>query len=159
MKRFRFKLEKILGLRSREEEQARNRWKSALAVVRAIEEERRDQERRRKEGFRALLKERSGSSINVQTILVIEAGMDRLAEEVRKTRDRLEEARRAAEQARLVFAEAKRNRERIEKIKERHRRRYDADARREEMKGLDEVAKVRFLQNQEKRDPICERRS
>lgn len=159
MRRFRFSLEKILSLRLREEEQVKSAWKSALAIVNAIEGERREQERIRRDGFRALLMERSAGSMNVQKILVLEAGMDRLVEEIGRTQSRLKDARIAAEQARLLFAEAKRNRERIEKIKERHRRRYEARMRLEEMKGLDEVAKVRFLQKQEEGDPICERRS
>jgi flagellar export protein FliJ len=145
MRRFRFNLEKILDLRAKEEEQIRGEFKAAMAQVRAIEEEMEILENLRRETERDLLKERCQSTMKVARILVYEQGLARLVQEKDRSRQRLVAAEEAAERIRVRLNEAKRRHESLEKMKSRHRRRYDAAVRTEERKTLDEVAVNRFV--------------
>jgi flagellar FliJ protein len=146
MKRFAFNLQKLLALRIKEEEQAGAELKAALAVVHGIEDELEDLRQKRGEAEAALLAERRKPSMNVFRILVLEEGGARLFGESERTRARLKEARRKADAVREKYREAKRNRECLERIRERKYKRYMLRIKAEEQKRLDEVAVTRFMQ-------------
>lgn len=146
MKKFRFRLEKVLNLRLKEEEQMRAAFKSAVAQVIRVEQELAGLDAGREEAETLLLRERSRPAMQVLRILLLEEGLVRLALERRKAEMRLEAARTAAERMRLRLQRARRNREQLERIRTRHRKRYEAGMLAEERKTLDEVAVGRYLQ-------------
>jgi flagellar FliJ protein len=145
MRRFRFNLEKILSLRIIEEEQVRAEFKSALAAVAGIEGEIANMEGCRRDAEGVLREVRGQTPMDVRGILVYEAGLGRLAVEIQRARGKLKAAEEAAEEVRARLEEATRKRESLEKMKSKHRKRYEADANAEERKALDEVAVTRFL--------------
>ena len=147
MKRFRFRLEKIFILRMKEEEQALSVFKTALSKVNAVEQEMAALVASRKEIEEALFGEHKRTALDVQLILILQAGLERNVQEIMRTQHRLEEARKAADSEREKYRLAKLKREQLEKVEDRHRRRHEGMVRAEEMKGLDEVAAVRFLKN------------
>ena len=147
MKRFQFRLDKILVLRMNEEEQALSVFKTALSRVNAVEQEMASLVASRGEIEDALFGERRKSQLDVQLILILQAGLERNVQDIMHTQHRLDEARKAAESEREKYRLAKLKREQLEKVEERHRIRHEGDVRAEEMKGLDEVAAVRFLKN------------
>lgn len=149
MKRFRFRLEKISILRMKEEEQARSVFKTALSRVNAVEQEMASLVASRREIEGALFGERKKTALDVQLILIFQAGLERNVQEIMRTQHRLDETRKAADSEREKYRLAKLKREQLEKVEERHRRRHEGTVRAEEMKGLDEVAAVRFLQKQD----------
>lgn len=157
MKRFRFRLEKILQLRIREEEEALSGFRAAMAKVRAVEREMERIEAARRETEEALFAERKKTNLDVSLNLIFQAGLERLAGELLRARERLAQEQQAADQEREFYRFAKLKREQLERVKDRHRRRHEASGRAEEMKGLDEAAKVRFLQNSAGEGPGHER--
>ena len=147
MKRFRFRLEKIFILRMKEEEQALSVFKTALSKVNAVEREMASLVASRQEIEEALFGEHKKTALDVQLILIFQAGLERNVQEIMRTQHRLEEARKAADSEREKYRLAKLKREQLDKVEARHRSRHEGMVRAEEMKGLDEVAAVRFLQS------------
>ena len=145
MKRFRFRLEKVLALRVREEDLVKNEFKTALNDVRLAEADLSRVLRRIAEGAELIRAERSRAALDIRRLLLLEEGQRRVALLEEPARNRLKAAERRAEQVRKRLEEARRDRRRLESVETKHRRRHEADARAEEQRGLDEVAVTRFM--------------
>lgn len=145
MKRFYFNLQKLLNLRIKEEEQVGAELKAAINVVHGIEDELKDLKTRHEDARAAILAEKRKSNMDVFRILVFEEGVGRLKRESQKAKQRLEEAKKAADEVRERYTEAKQNRECLERIRERQYKRYMLRLKAEEQKRLDEVAVTRFM--------------
>jgi flagellar export protein FliJ len=146
MKRFRFRLEKVLNLKILEEEQVKVALKAALLEVRRHEDRLDLVAARIREGLEVLAEERTKPSLDLPRLLMLEQGLDRLAGEEKRVKRLLEAAQRAADRVREELKKVRMNRMRLEVIEKKHRARHEADRRAEERKVIDESAVVRFMQ-------------
>ena len=145
MRRFRFSLERVLGLRRREEERVRNELRAVLHALRALEDERDGMEMRKSACEEGLLQERARPIMDVPLILLLQEEGERLTAALARVEERIARARAEADRVRERFREARMRREQLERLKERHRLRHEAAVRAEEMKEINEVAVARFL--------------
>ena len=145
MKRFHFKLEKVLKLRENELDRARSEFKAAMARVNALEDEIAEVDKKREATRSMLLNERQKPALEVSRILTIEQGMRMLMKLKESLHLKLNAANQEADQTRSQFQEAKRSCETLERIKEKQMERFEKGLRAEEMKGIDEAAVNRFI--------------
>ncbi len=136
MKRFQFRLEKILNLRRYRERE----WEQKLAVISGIcigLENRIEMLKREKErvAFRYVV----GTNMDVSTLvsrelytLRINKGIEELEEELEKRREELEEVRKK-------YLEVSKERKVLEKLKERQESKYYYEQKLEDIKVVDDL--------------------
>jgi len=149
MKRFRFRLEKVLNLRAREEDLVKVELKNALIIVKRCENDLQNVENSIREGIEMILKERSRMTLDLPKILLFEHGLDQLVKEKTWVEKLLLAAKQTADEVRDRLMEAALKRKKLEIIENKHKGRHEALVRAEERKILDEVAVVRFTQNKQ----------
>jgi flagellar export protein FliJ len=148
MRGFKFNLEKVLRLRRNMQEQILGEFKIVLAEARLARSVWVSLIQERREGRALLRKERGSASLDARKVLLLEAGLGRLEEEIRDAEQRLRVAEEEVEAARDRLQEARRKTEMLERLKSRHRKRFDAALRTEEMKELNEIAVLRFKRSE-----------
>ncbi len=136
MRRFQFRLEKILNLRKYRERE----WEQKLAVISGIclELENRIQ-MLNMEKQRVAFKYSVEKGVDVSTLisrelytLRIDKGIEELADELKKRREELEEVRKK-------YLEISKERKVLEKLKERQEKRYYEEQKLEEIKIIDDL--------------------
>ena len=148
-KPFVFRASRVLDWRKRQVDAAR------LAVLRAQESAREAETRvtdaeARTARAAADLRHALGAPVGADTIVRHRNWIDREqahAVSCRRTRD---EARLAVNAASLVLQQAMRDMKMMERLRERAQERHQAEARREEMNALNELATSRFVGRREK---------
>lgn len=134
MKKFSFKLEKVLELREFEEEQAKIELGKAIAETERINEE-----------LRLIAEKRVQNSKNrfstgdVMEQLAIENYITRLDSEKERLLEELAQAELVVEQKRSVFAESLKNRKVISKLKEKRAAEYKKEFYKTEENEIDDV--------------------
>jgi flagellar FliJ protein len=142
MKRYNFRLERILELRRHKERM----WEMKLAEIsgRCVRLENHIRDLRNEKdsyaGFQA-----EGILYSVDEILIREAFRSRLEREIEETGGLLEDAMRKREEVNRDYLAAMRDRKVLDKIKERRSEEYYEDQRRKEGKAMDETATVRAV--------------
>jgi flagellar export protein FliJ len=142
--RFRFRAAAALDLRKKEEDAAAAGLAQIEAVLRRITADRDVAETVKREAMAAAsLAERAGTEVGAiewhrNWIVRLRANVTRLHQDL----DRQRQAMTAAEH---VWREARRKRLALERMRERALRRFDAEETRNEMKALDELARLRYL--------------
>jgi flagellar FliJ protein len=136
MKRFEFKLEKILQLRKYEEQEAKIELGRALGALTAIEAR-----------LRSLAEERAQAATNqfspsnsaamIQQYMLYLLRLDQTKEDLLKDAAMAEQK---AEEAREVFKAAFQNRRMLDKLKEKKEKEYKEDREAEENKAIDDIA-------------------
>lgn len=141
MKRFRFRLEAVLGLRALAERAARERFGAAQQRLAAALAELRAAEQRRLALAEALAGSRAGSFRPAEQV----GGLLALQEAERVERDsakRHAEARLASDRAREEWLAARRRLQVVERLEERARRAHREAADKAEQALLDELASL-----------------
>ncbi|MDR1863902.1 MAG: flagellar export protein FliJ [Treponema sp.] len=136
MRRFDFKLEKILRLRKYEEEEAKIELGRALGSLAAAETQLRSLGEERFRAAQAQFSPSNGAA-GIRQYMFYLLRLDNRKEEL------LKEAALAGqkvEEAREVFNEAFQNRRRLDKLKEKREREYKDAAEAEENKAIDDIA-------------------
>ena len=134
MKKFSFKLEKVLELREFEEDQAKIELGKAIAETERIKEELRLIAEKRVQNTKSRF-----SSSDVMEQLAIENYITRLDSEKERLLEELAQAELVVEQKRAVFAEALKNRKVISKLKEKRTAEYKKEFYKTEENEIDDV--------------------
>lgn len=148
-KTFVFRGARVLEWRKRQVDAAR------LAVLRAQESAREADARvtdaeARSERAAADLRQELKTPVGADTIVRHRNWIEREQAQVASCRRARDEARLAVNAAANVLQQAMRDMKIMERLRERAQTRHDAEARREEMKVLDELATSRFLVRRER---------
>ncbi|MHC4942914.1 MAG: flagellar export protein FliJ [Planctomycetota bacterium] len=159
MRGFKFSLEKVLRLRRNIQDQVLGEFEIVLGEARLADGQWRSLIQEREAGRAMLREERGKASLDAKRILLLEAGLGRLEEEIRTARKRLEAAEAEVEETRTRLREATQKREMLERLKARHLRRFNTALKAEETKALNEIAVIRFKRNEYESDGIQDRRS
>jgi len=143
MATFRFRAEAALDLRKREERDALIARSQAEARFREVHEALLAEQRRREQAQRDLVHvERQGS--DVETVLWHRNWIVRLAVNIDRLRRELEERAREVKKADGVWREARKRRMALERMRDLALQRFRKDELRQEMKSMDELARIRF---------------
>lgn len=134
MKKFSFKLEKVLELREFEEDQAKIDLGKAIAETERIKEELKLTALKRVQNTKDRF-----SSCDVIEQLAIENYITRLDAEKERLLEELAQAELVVEQKRSVFAEAMKNRKIISKLKEKRAAEYKKEFYKTEENEIDDV--------------------
>ena len=134
MKKFSFKLEKVLELREFEEDQAKIELGKAIAETERIKEELKLTALKRVQNTKDRF-----SSCDVIEQLAIENYITRLDAEKERLLEELAQAELVVEQKRSVFAEAMKNRKIISKLKEKRAAEYKKEFYKTEENEIDDV--------------------
>ncbi len=143
---FRFRLERVRGLRERKEETAKQALGVALAHHARGEQALRTVEYRLA-GARAAQLHATATPTSAVDLLAHQAYLERTEAARRATRDEL--ARRKGELARRrdALTAASRDRQALERLKQHRREEYEREEARQEGLVLDEIAITRFRRN------------
>ena len=143
MKRFRFRLERVLGLKKRAEKAARLELGRALSALAAARKRLEESER-----ACALLEEEEGrlSAEGRIGALPLQRALLSYARAFReKAGEEAAAAERELEKAREEWREAKKEARSLEILRERAYRTWREEALKEEARELDEIGRLRFL--------------
>ena len=144
MRRFRFRLERVLGARRTQEEATRRRWQMALAALQRARERvglaREAISTARVEIARLL----GAGRLHPGEILVGQRAEEALSNELARALSRREERRAAARERRDVWSQERRRVEGLERLRERHLERHRRQERRDDSRGRDEIVLARF---------------
>ncbi len=140
MKRFQFRLEKLLNLRRYRERE----WEQKLAVISGICIELENRIRTLEmEKNRISLLYGGESSINVSTLVSRELYVFRLNRGIEELGTELEEKRRELEKVRAKYLEVSRDRKVLEKLKVRLEKKYYKEQKLEEIKVIDDLTNAK----------------
>jgi len=141
---FRFRAAAALDLRVQEEKDALVARSRAEARFREVHEALLAQQRLRETAQTNLVHlQRQGS--DVDTVLWHRNWIVRLAVEVDELRRDLEDRAREVQAADLVWREARKRRMALERMRELAWKRFQKDELRQEMKSMDELARIRYV--------------
>lgn len=147
MKRFRFRLERLLEIRAFRERQWLARLAEASGHFARVGREIRDNAAARRGAFD--LEARRGSQLDLEMLTYRERYLSRLSAENRRLQEELEQRRRRREEVQKSYLEASRERKILDKLKERRAAEYYADGRREEFKAQDDLSGDRYIRGRE----------
>ncbi len=143
MARFRFRLERVLGVRRLQEEIARAGYTDLLARARNAESLHHSTKKDVARNLQELSRLLEARSIDPDAILVEQFALDQTQKRVPPARKRADFARAAAERERAVWEERKRALESLENLRERARTAFRSDEEKVENARLDEQALIR----------------
>jgi len=143
MKKFSFRLEKILQYREQLQEQ---RLRAYAAAARALERRRDELEALGRElcDYRTRMAELGVGRTSARSLAVYRSYLSHCEARVAEAAGSLEDAARKLQQRRAALVEATRERKKLEKLKSARRSEHDYQAMREETRELDEIAVKRF---------------
>jgi flagellar FliJ protein len=145
MPEFRFRAAAALELRRRQESDAAVVLAAAESALRSAEGRVELAEANRRTAQHDLVRvERGGSDI--ATLTWHRNWVARLAETIAGERSEVEKAAAVVREAEAAWREARRKRLALERLRERAWRRFQDEERRQEMKVIDELARLRFIQ-------------
>lgn len=151
MKRFHFRLERLLEIRAFRERQ----WLAKLAeasghCVRLARQIQANLEARR-EAFATDPRRRDGQGpeLDLQLLAYREHYLTRLGVEKRRLAEELGNRRRARDEVQKQYVEVSKERKILDKLKERREAEYYAHGRREEFKTQDDLSCDRFIRGRE----------
>lgn len=136
---FRFSLERVRALRERTEDAARGELAGALS------DERRSQDAldgaaETLQAARQAQRPTGTGPVNAEDLLARQFYLERSEQALRASREVLERSQRHVEQRREALTEAARERQALEKLKERRRSDHEREQARRESAALDEIA-------------------
>jgi dTMP kinase len=143
MARFRFRLERVLGVRRLQEEIARAAYTDVLSRARSAESLHQSTKRDVTRNLEELTRLLEARSIDPDAILVEQFTLDQAQKRVPPARKRAEVARAAAERERAVWEERNRALKSLENLRERARIAFRGEEEKVENARLDEQALIR----------------
>ena len=144
MSPFRFRAAAALDLRRRQEQDAGARLARAEADLRAAEAQAADAEGARRDAQQQLgTLERRGS--DVVTLMWHRNWIVRLTNDLAARRQRVDQQTQAVRHAERDWRQARQRRLALERLHDRALRRHRQDQQREELKVIDELARLRFV--------------
>ena len=140
MKKFQFSLQPLQRLREMQRDQRRVELAEAYRAEQVLDLKRQQLERQ-VANVRVAVREQTGTGpIDVDRLLALQRHELLLRSQGKQLNEQITQIRAEAEKRRAVLIEADQQVQVLEKLRERHWRRYSQAAAREEIKQLDEVA-------------------
>ncbi|MCB9834130.1 MAG: flagellar export protein FliJ [Planctomycetes bacterium] len=143
MKRFSFRLQKLLDLSRRREEEARGAMARQLAELRAAEERLEQARKRLDEGFARMSQSLARPRIEPAEIGLLQNWLARAEKAQKSLEARLEQEERAYERARAVMIERRKELLGLERGRDKALEDWREEAGREEAAQMEEVASSR----------------
>ncbi len=151
MKRFRFRLQRLLELSRKKEEAARRHLARALAELTRVEKEERAAEDRLGEQTAAFLQTAAGAEVNPRLLQAYQRHIMLLEAGRRVARERCEKIERDVEDARVALLETRREVLALDKARERALETWKSEALREELQTMEETAAYRARTKEDQR--------
>lgn len=143
MAKFFYKLQNVLDVKLKMEEQAKTAFSAAMARVTA-EEEKLDELKERRHGYEEEFKECATGVIRPVELRHAKENINRMEEIIRAQMVVVKNARKNLEIARYRLNEAVKERKIQEKLKEKAFEEFKAELNAEEMKEIDQLVSFRF---------------
>lgn len=143
MKKFRYKMQSVLDIKEKLEEQEKSRYAAAQAKLNE-EQEKLFELNARRAAYEQRLRESVGASLNVLTIRHNEDALETLKVFVRRQELMVQKAEQNVEAAMHRLREAMTERKTQEKLKENAFQSYLADLNAEERKEVDELVSFQY---------------
>ncbi|MBR6293817.1 MAG: flagellar export protein FliJ [Lachnospiraceae bacterium] len=142
MHKFRFKLEGVLSVKMRLEEQAKAAFASAMQTLNACEQKR-DEAAARVRSYEAKLEELVNGILNITEITVCKDAIRIVREDLIEKENAVKRAQNRVEMCRKNLSNAIMERKTIEKLKEKEFEEYIKEYNDEERKQIDELVSYR----------------
>ena len=142
MHKFRFKLEGVLSVKMRLEEQAKAAFASAMQTLNACEQKR-DEAAARVRSYEAKLEELVNGILNITEITVCKDAIRIVREDLVEKENAVKRAQNRVEMCRKNLSNAIMERKTIEKLKEKEFEEYIKEYNDEERKQIDELVSYR----------------
>ena len=142
MHKFRFKLEGVLSVKMRLEEQAKAAFASAMQTLNACEQKR-DEAAARVKSYEAKLEELVNGILNITEITVCKDAIRIVREDLVEKENAVKRAQNRVEMCRKNLSNAIMERKTIEKLKEKEFEEYIKEYNDEERKQIDELVSYR----------------
>ena len=142
MHKFRFKLEGVLSVKMRLEEQAKAAFASAMQTLNACEQKR-DEAAARVRSYEAKLEELVNGVLNITEITVCKDAIRIVREDLTEKENAVKRAQNRVEMCRKNLSNAIMERKTIEKLKEKEFEEYIKEYNDEERKQIDELVSYR----------------
>lgn len=139
MKRFSFRLQRVLDIRSRIRDERRQELGARQAEL-----QREETLLAELEAELLLTRIEEGGTYSASELQMVGAYAIRLRSQIERQLSRIEVAKQAVEEARVRYIEATKDTQVLEKLKEKRREEYTQEVLLEEGRNLDEVAVQRF---------------
>lgn len=136
MRRFNFKLQKILELKQFKEEEAKNELGKAISILNSIENEIKQNATKRLQASQLRFTDPT-------QVYAWEAYIARLQQETQRLMEQAAQAEMIVEEKREIYMEAYREMKSIEKLKEKREKEYHKDMLNTEMNILDDIVTSR----------------
>jgi len=143
MAKFIFKMENILEVKRKLEDQAKSVYASALAVL-DEEQQRLALLEQQREGYKERLTSMMTASLNIDQIKTLEDAVEVMKYRIREQMVRVQDAEIKAERARLALQEAMVERKTYEKLKEKAFEEFKLEINAQEKKEVDELVSFTY---------------
>lgn len=143
MAKFIFKMENILEVKRKLEDQAKSEYASALAVL-DEEQQRLALLEQQREGYKERLTSMMTASLKIDQIKTLEDAVEVMKYRIREQMVRVQDAEIKAERARLALQEAMVERKTYEKLKEKAFEEFKLEINAQEKKEVDELVSFTY---------------
>lgn len=143
MAKFIFKMENILEVKRKLEDQEKSVYASALAVL-DEEQQRLALLEQQREGYKERLTSMMTASLNIDQIKTLEDAVEVMKYRIREQMVRVQDAEIKAERARLALQEAMVERKTYEKLKEKAFEEFKLEINAQEKKEVDELVSFTY---------------
>lgn len=147
MKKFRFRLDSVLGYRQQVLEGLQNEYAQAMELVRQQEARKADAEARYRQLNRKF-REEAAAGITAADAMSYEGGLRQLEREIARETQLLQKYQQAAEEKRSLMMQAHIDTTVLERLREKQLREYQKEAAKNDERFIDElVSAARCVQN------------
>lgn len=145
MAKFIYKMQNILNLKEKLEEQAKTAF--GLARRKVIEEELKlTQMEEQKEDYQLQIREGLDGQLNVQKLILLQQAVEMMKERIKLQKIRIIDAKHQQEQARLRLTQAVMERKTQEKLRENAFEEFKQELNQQEKKEVDELVSYKYSQ-------------
>jgi flagellar export protein FliJ len=144
---FKFRLEPIVSLRKKTEDERKTALANAKRELKQKETHLINLCERRKACQNSMVAEPDGGNLNVPGKLVYYAYIERLTDEIASHACAVEQSREDVESKRTLLLESSREKKALEKLRERLKERFNFSARKAEQASMDETATQHHCRN------------
>ena len=143
MKRFHFRLERLLALRAHREKESLARLAEAAGHCVRVRRSLEDNETATGAGFRSGFLE--NTRVDLSLLVYREQYLNRLGAERRRLEEELQERLARKDEVQATYLEHSRDRKILDRLKERRAREFYREQRKEEFKAMDDANGSRYL--------------
>lgn len=147
MPRFKYRMQNILDIKLKLEEQAKNEYAQAQFALN-VEEEKLQELKNRLLGYEAEAKQLRESTLNIQDMIANQRAIEVMKDLIKEQQKAVARAEKVLEQKRLALEEVMQERKMHEKLKEKALETFLADVAYAEAKEIDELTSYTYGQKE-----------